>query len=936
MNLFKTSVLFCLVSFLSFGQATNSVELQLEIPTDPSVKIGELENGLTYYIKNNPKAKDKAELRLVINAGSVLEEEHQQGLAHFLEHMAFNGTRNFEKNELIDYLENLGVSFGADLNAHTGFDETVYKLSLPTDEETFNTGMQILRDWADGITLSHSEIDLERGVVAEELRGGRHVGRRMFESYIPVITNDSRHSKRFPIGLEEVVLNSEYSAIKDFYNDWYRPDLMAVIIVGDVEIAETEAKIAEVFGSLKKRKDARERVNYGIPDNEETTVAVVTDEEATDVKLQVYYKQKAKDVELLEDYREILVNRLYSGMLNSRMVEKIEKGNAAFLQGGVFIGWFLADKNSYYISGSLKEDAIEEGIESILDEHERARRMGFTQAELDRYKKSLLNSADLARKEEGKRNSKLYVEDYIDHFMNQEPIPGAEFTYEFYAEHLPHINLEEVNAVPEKWIKEDNISIVLAAPEKEGLEIPAEEELLGLLENSTKRELEPYVDTYEERALMEVLPTPGKVVSSEYSEAINTTTLKLSNGIKVVLKPTTLQNEIVSMSGFRWGGSSLAPDEIYVSARTASELVNSSGLNGLSATELRKVNTGKSVSVKPSINFYEELMNGSSATKDLETMFQLTHLFFTAPNKDENAFAAFKQRMIENSKNPEANPSRFFYNDIYSVMSQNHLRAVPISSETYEAELDQEIALDFYKKRFASADNFTFIFVGNFEVEEIKPLLERYLASLPVKNEGKDQWRDIGLRHPKGKIKKEYHRGKEDKAEVVLHFTGEIDFDLEKKELLSALASVVKLRLYDELREKRGGVYGVRVQGFTTEAPYEWYRLGIEFTGDPAKVEELIAATLDQIELLKKDGVTEEEVQKVKEALRLNVKEGLTYNNYWVGKLKEAIKYGKDPEDILNYEEKINRITAKDLQKTARKYFNPDNFAQFILYPEQK
>ncbi|VAW41541.1 Probable zinc protease pqqL, partial [hydrothermal vent metagenome] len=560
--------------------------------------IGKLDNGLTYYLKKNTKFEYKAELRLVINAGSILEDEDQLGLAHFVEHMAFNGTKSFEKNDLIDYLQSIGVEFGADLNAHTGFDETVYKLSVPTDDaKIFDTSLQVLRDWADGITFDDAEIDNERGIVAEELRARSGANMRMYYQSIPVLTNNSRYAKRSPIGTLDVIENSTYDALKRFYRDWYRPKLMALVLVGDFDVVETEKKIKKLFSDLTTVKNPKERIRYSIPENKAPAVSIVTDAEASGVRASIYYKKQETVVRTLEDYKQSLLQKLYTGMLRQRLSEVVLLPNAPFLSARAGIGAFLGDKDSYYLRVALKEDKISEGINTLLEESERAKRYGFTKSELERYKALLLNNADIYRKETGKLSSRYYLEQYIDNFTDHKPIPGDEFKYKFYKNILPGITIDEVNRIGEQWVKNENIAVVLNAPNKESLVLPSENELVEMLNNVTTKEIDRYNDTLGNIKLMDFKPEQGEIIETSYNDKIDVTTWKLSNGVTVMVKPTQLQNDLISMSGFRPGGSSVVPDSLYVSARNAGNIIGSSGINNISTIDLKKLNMGKTVSV---------------------------------------------------------------------------------------------------------------------------------------------------------------------------------------------------------------------------------------------------------------------------------------------------------------------------------------------------
>ncbi|GAA3650273.1 hypothetical protein GCM10022397_38620 [Flavivirga jejuensis] len=551
--------------------------LEKEIPIDPSVKMGKLSNGLTYYLKHNEKPKNKAELRLVLKAGSILEDEDQLGLAHFIEHMAFNGTKNFPKNELIDYLQSLGIEFGADLNAHTSFDETVYKLSVPTDEATFNTSLQVLRDWADGITFSDEEIDNERGIVAEELRARSGAGMRMYYQSIPELTNNSRYAERAPIGTLDVLMHAKYDALKRYYRDWYRPDLMALMLVGDFDVAEVETKIKKVFESIKPVTHPKERIYYKIPENQEPKISIISDKEAKGVSVSIYIKKEEKELVTLNDYKQELLKKLYTGMLRQRLSEVQLMPEAPFLSASVGIGNFLSNMDCYYLRATLKEDRVEDGIDALLTESERAKQYGFTTTELERYKELLLNNADIRRKETGKLSSKAYyIDKYIDHFTDKTPIPSDTFIYEFYKAILPSIQVEDVNNMAPEWIRKDNTAVVIKAIEKEALVLTTKTKVLEIVQNTALKEIAPYKDMLGDVKLMYVKPKPGKIKKTEYNKKIDVTTWTLANGITVIAKPTPFQNDLINMSGFRLGGSSVAPDSLYVSARYAGNIVGSS------------------------------------------------------------------------------------------------------------------------------------------------------------------------------------------------------------------------------------------------------------------------------------------------------------------------------------------------------------------------
>lgn len=931
------------IYFLLFLCASNLIaqntitNLNTKIPIDPTVKIGTLSNGLTYYLKHNAKPKNKAELRLVIKAGSILEDDDQQGFAHFLEHMAFNGTKSFHKNDLINYLQNIGVEFGADLNAHTGFDETVYKLTVPTNKDSiFETSLHILRDWADGIEFTSQEIDNERGVIAEELRARSGANMRMYYQSIPILTNNSRYAERTPIGKLDIILNGTHNALKRFYKDWYRPDLMALVIVGDINLQDTEAKIKNLFNSMKPLENPRERIYYGIPNNEEPKITIIKDKEASFTTVAVYYKKQKEPRISLQDYKENLLQMMYSGMLRQRLSDLKVQPNSPFLAATAGIGNFLADKESYYLRANLKEDEVKKGIEDLLIESERARIFGFTSSELERYKAYLLNNAETLKNEANKIPSRYYVEQLIDNFTDQKPIPGANFNYEFYKNEFATVTLNQINEVAKKWIGKKNIAIVINAPDKEEIVLPNEEWIIDLLATLPAKKIDKYKDQLTEIALMDKLPEKGKIIDIEYNKDVEVTTYKLSNGVTVIAKPTKFQNNLISLNAFRPGGSSTVDDSLYISARNAGNIIGSSGINNITEVNLKKLNMGKNVSVKPRINYYEELISGNSSFEDLERLFQMIHLYFNAPNKDKNVFLANKESMIASIKAYENNPSAYFSEKVSEITSNNHLRAVSLTVEQIENGLKLDRAYNFYKDIFSSANGFTFIFVGSFDLDAIKEFSEQYLGSLPSNLNKKSTWKDIGLRYQEGTIKKTFYKGIDNKASVDIRFIGKLDFSLQKKEDISLLAKILKIKLTEELREKMSGVYGVRVSGFASDKPYDWYRLNIQFTCDPDNVEKLIKKVNEEIVNLKTKGPSEIDISKIKKAELENQKTYLESNGYWASKLKSALEYNLKFNEIPNHKIYIEKLNTTHFKNVANTFFNYNNYAEFILLPEKK
>ncbi|NJK86084.1 MAG: insulinase family protein [Bacteroidales bacterium] len=705
---------------LGYSQKSNETRL----PVDENVKIGKLKNGFTYYIRKNSKPEDRVEMRLAVKAGSVLEDEDQKGLAHFVEHMAFNGTENFEKNELIHYLQSLGVQFGPEINAYTSFDETVYMLTLPSDSQNIvNTGYQVMEDWAHGLSFNPDEVNNERGVIVEEWRLGRGAQQRMLEENLPVILKGSKYAERLPIGEKEIIENAPVETLKRFYNDWYRPELMAFIVVGDIDPAEAEAKIKEHFSDIKTPKKSRKRFYYDIPSHAETLVTIATDKEAPLSTVSLYYKMESEDFITYNDYRKQVLYSLFTGMLNIRLNELRQKADPPFINAGVYFGNFLAkDKDVFATTALAGDKGIEEAFKAILTENQRVKRFGFTEGELERYKKILLNNYESAYKEKDKTESENYADEYVRNFLEEEPIPGITFEYEYVKEQLPGISLSEVNSLIDKLIPSTDRVIVVNAPEKEEIKVPSEETLLSVLTNVEKTELTAYEDKISGEELLSEIPEKGRVLFTKKVDEIGSVELKLSNGAKVILKPTDFKNDEVIMRAESWGGQSLYPLEDDMSAKHAAAIINESGVGEYSKTDLQKLLAGKTVSVSPYISLYSEGISGSASPKDLETMFQLLHLYFTSPRKDQSSFESYISKQKAYYKNMLASPVQYFVDKYNQIKAGNNPRANTIPQEDEWNEINFDRVYEIYNDRFADASDFVFYIVGSFNPDSIKPL----------------------------------------------------------------------------------------------------------------------------------------------------------------------------------------------------------------------
>lgn len=921
------------ISLVASLQGQPSMNLDDKLPLNPAVRTGRLSNGLTYYIQRNVRPEKRAELRLVVRTGSVLEHPNQQGLAHFTEHMAFNGTKNFQKHELVSFLEGIGMTFGADLNANTSFDQTIYLLQVPTEEmKIMDRCMLILQDWAQNVSFENEEIDKERGVVVEEWRLRQGADTRMREKVFPVIFHNSKYAERFPIGLKPVLDTFHYETIKSFYRDWYRPDIMAVVAVGDFEVDAMEAMIKAHFKGLTNPPNAPARTEFDIPDHAEPLVGIATDREASSTELSAVWMHPVRTTVTVGDFRDDIIDELYDVMLNNRYSEVLRKPNAPFISASSSYSSFGRAKNIYSLDATVSNGAALPGFEALLTEAERVKRFGFTASELERAKADMLNSMERAYNERDKTESGRLARAYISLFTNQSPASGIEYEYALYKNLMPSITVAHVNAVGKRLMTEENRVITVTGPEKEGVAVPTRQELLALYGKVAKADLKPYVDAVSDAPLVSNLPAPGSVASERTLDAIGVTEWTLSNGIRVVLKPTTFKNDEVRMSAFSPGGTSLVSDADYISASNAISAVTQGGVGPFGSVELEKKLSGKSVGVSPTISELFEGFGGQASPKDLETMFQLVYLYATAPRKDAEGFAALKARFAGILQNRSADPQSVFSDTVQATISDHHLRRRPTTVETLD-QIDLDRALAIYRDRFADLSDFTFLFVGNFDVATMRPLAEKYLATLPATHRT-ENWHDIGVHPPKGVVSNLARKGVEPKATVLLQFNGPFSYTPENRLQADAMMEVVEFRLRESLREESGGTYGVGARIRPSKIPQEQYALSINFGCAPNRVDELVAKTFAAIEKLKSEGPTEEEVGKVREAHIRKRETDLKENRFWMGSLQAAYITGEDPLQIPNENKLLGSITTTSIQAAAKKYFDMSNYIKILLVPE--
>ena len=911
----------------------SGLELDAALPIDPQVTVGKLKNGLTYYIRENRHPENRAELRLVVNAGSVLEDDDQLGIAHFVEHMAFEGTTHFKKQEIVDYLESIGMRFGPDLNAYTTFDETVYRLQVPTDStEILEKAMQILEDWAHNILFEQEEIDKERGVIVEEWRIRRDAETRIRELQYPVLFHDSRYALRNPIGKMEIIRTFEPETLKRFYRDWYRPDLMAVIAVGDFDKVVVEKLIQNYFSKITAPKDPRVHPEFSVPDHAETLFSIVTDKELTTSRVSVFTKHQIKEYRTVRDYRTILIENLFYSMLDARLWELTKSQDPPFIDANSGSGRFVRSKQFSILGAQVKDNEIERGVEALLTEVERIKRFGFTESELERQKEELLAWVEQFYNERDKRESDSYMFEYTDNYLEGEPIPGIEFEYELFKRYMPVITIGEVNVYAIDICAEKNRVILIGAPQKPDTRLPDQDDLSALISMVKSKEILPYVDVISDTPLISSLPSPTHILEERNIEEIGVTEWTLGNGVRVVLKPTDFKNDEILFRAFSPGGHSLVSDNDWAAAVTATDIIEEGGVASFTLTELSKKLSGKLADVSPWIDELFEGMSGSATPEDLETMFQLIYLYFISPRYDETGFLTVKTQMEESVKNREASPEESFWDTVRVVLEQNHYRAQPWTEEKI-SRMDAEKSYAFYKDRFSDASDFTFFFIGNFELESIKPLVEQYLGGLPSKGRT-ESWRDLGIDPPDGVVREKLKKGIEQKSMVQIVYNGELKWTLEDAFMFSVLEDVLDIPLRESIREEEGGAYSVWVFTDLQHFPDEEYFIYIGFGCDPERADELTAVVFDEIEKLKTEGPKAIDVKKVKEILKRERETSLRSNDFWLGALQSYYIHNLDPVRILEYDEFVEALTAEKLKVAIKKFFNMDRYVQVVLYPE--
>lgn len=938
MQLVKKLCLLLLTASFTGPGLRAQINAEQPMPLDPKVKIGRLANGLTYYIRQNKLPEKRVEMRLVVNAGSVLEDEDQLGLAHFMEHMNFNGTKRFPKNELVSYLQSIGVKFGADLNAYTGFDETVYILPVPSDKPALlDKGLQILEDWAHNALLDSLEIEKERGVVIEEWRLSRGADERMMKQTLPVQYQGSRYAERLPIGSKESLEHFSPAALRRFYKDWYRPDLQAIVIVGDIDVNDMEQKIKETFSDIPAPSGPRKREIFNVPDHAETLSVVAKDKETAFPSVEVMFKKEPLPESTIGDYVRYMNRRLFTGMLNNRFRELTLKSNPPFVGAGSFYGnSYARTKDVFQLYANTSDTGMAHSLYSLIEEARRVLLHGFTPSEFDGQKKQMQSLYDRIFNEREKEESFKYVDEYVNNFLINEPIPGIEWEYDFVKQYLAAVKLDDVNKLADQWITKNNMVVTLNAPDKPGVRIPSSEEIQQLLASVETARIDALKEKTLATSLMDAAKVKaGKIISTKTNDDLGTTVIKLSNGATVILKSTNFKNDEVLFRAFSKGGHSLVKDADYHSALYASSIVTQSGVGNFSAIDLGNMLKGKNTSLAPNISLYSEGMNGNTIPKEMETLLQLVHLYFTQPRKDKDAFESYKTRQKQLYANLSANPQIYFSAEYQKMMTQNHPRGggLPKPEDFDKISLDRSIQI--YKERFANAGDFTFFLVGSFNEETIKPLLEKYIGSLPAAP-GKESYKDLGIRPPAGKVDKVINKGADQKSLVTMVFTTPVTYNSNDAYVLGSLGELMTIKLTEQLREEKGGVYGVNAAGAINRIPAAYSSFNITFPCAPENVDTLTKAALDELKKIIKNGVSEADMEKIKEQQKRKLEVDSRQNLFWMTNLYDAWFYGTDPAIILAKQKMIDGLSSKMIQEVAKKYVNPNSFIKAILNPDKQ
>ena len=906
--------------------------------SDPDWVSGELDNGLRYFIRENAKPEDRIEIRLVVNAGSILEADDQQGLAHYLEHSAFNGTENFEKNEMVNFLESLGMVFGPDLNAYTSFDETVYKLKVPTDNpDTIEKAFLILSDWAGAITNTDDALENERGVVIEEWRGRRGADTRIRDQQYPVMFPGSRYAERLPIGKLDVLESFDFERLRDYYRDWYRPDLISVVVVGNLDVENIRNLVEKYFSPLENPENAPERVSYVHPFHSETQVGVFTDPELTSAQVTLMWKMSANPVRTKKAYIEDIKSALATDMLNQRLQEITQQADAPFLGAGTYQGGFTRGGDVFMLYGMVKdqEGSYLHAVSALLTEAERIKRHGFTQTELDRAVSRRIRRFEKLFAARNTTESSAYAEEMIRHALTGEFLPGIERELELHRTALSEIKPGELQNLFQTWMTDENRVVMASGPSHgENSFLPSEVELLSVFKKVESNNIDTYEDGEADRPLIEKEPTAGEIVQKSQRDDLGLLIYDLSNGIRVTLKPTKFQDDEILFSAWRAGGMNLASDAEWPHARMAAPVAEATGLGDFSSVDLSKKLSGKLVRLSAGLTMDQDQLNGATAPDDLETLLKLIHLRFTTVREDPSAFAALQERIRENVRNRLSDPKAEFSELVTQTLNLYHPRLAPLHLEDVE-KIEMGKSLSYFQDRFDNAYGFNFLFTGDIDPVSFESMMEKWLGSLPSKQvEPKASF--VDSKFPEYEIRRVMRKGLEPVSQVhMIWTTTDFTWNYASRHRIQSMIGVLRIRLREVLREEQGGTYHVSAWTPMEHYPEARASVRIAFSCDPNRVESLIEGVNDLITEIVQSPLEESYVQKVKEGQLRSREVDLKENSFWNYVLPFYDWHQEDPAVVLAFEDYVGRITPETIQETAAKFFDTPHQSVFILYPAQ-
>jgi len=918
---------FIILGFL--GCQTSVAPNNQELTLNPKIQTGVLDNGLTYLFQENIKPENRIELRLVVNTGSIQENENQRGLAHFVEHMAFNGTQNFKKDRLVKYLESIGMAFGPEINAYTSFDETVYKLSIPSDKpEIIKNAFQILEDWAHQISFEDEEIEKERGVIVEEWRGGRGVQGRYLDKLFPILFKDSRYASRLTIGEMDVVKNCDPQLLRDYYNEWYRPESMAVIVVGDLTNIDVKKEIETHFSFTNEYK-GREKVTYNSPIIKRTAVEIITDPEMTYNDISMFIKKPKRVTDSAYSYRAYINELLGVLMFNTRMEEIYTQPEAPFLYAGTGSSSLNRELDMAVFSVQATDENILGGFEALLSEIEKVNQHGFNIDELDRGKSLITMILNQMYNERENIESPAIASDLVSYYLEGGVVMSIEDEVALLNSFLSDITLDEVNEAGISYFNGVDKTVTLHIPESNN-NLPKKSEVLNLFKKVSSTSFEKNSVEVVDKVLFNKDLTPGELESLTVDDETGISTVILSNGITIYLKPTDYMSDEIQFSAISYGGLSLVEDGEFYSGSMASSLVQMSGLNGFDSIELGRYLTGKNVSLSPWISDYTEGFSGGSNVVDFELMLQLLHLYFTNPEFSQDSYKVMLNNVSEYIKNRSNSPQTIFNDRVTEILGGGHFRSKPMDLSSLD-DIDFKEIVDVYRDRFKDPSDFSYVFTGNFNIDEITPLLELYLGSLEtigIEEEAKD----LKINLPEGVVEEDIAKGIEDKSQVEIIYNGNFIGDESDEFVLSLLSSYLEEELRVKIREELSGTYGVSVFSNIQLYPVKEYMFGVFFGCEPGREEELSTAVYDSIELLKSGFINSEVFDSVIANYLMNMELNIENNSYWLNSITSDVLLNRDFDNILDTD--VSFVTEDLFISLANQYLKDDQFVKVTLKPE--